>query len=124
MRKKILYIALLLILALIVYEAYLFITSEGNTYLVVSGQNRSNYGKAVLYINDVKKDTVNLNDHFAHIGEYTLSFGRNKLRLEGVNSSVDYETDIIFIGLYNWQLIEFTEQGFLKDTFYLSPRFE
>ncbi|WP_281987861.1 hypothetical protein [Aquimarina aggregata] len=124
MRKKILYIVLFLVLASIVYEAYFFITSDGNTTLIVSGQNRSDYGKAVLYINDIKKDTVNLNNHFAHIGEYELDFGKNKLRLEGVNSSIDYQTEIIFIGLYNWKLIEFTEQGFSKDTFYLSPRFE
>lgn len=124
MKKKVAYIVLFPFLVVLIYEAYLFITLKGNTSIVVSGQNSRESGKAVVYINDIVQDTIALDSHFAYLEEHKLSFGKNKLAIKGINTSINYETDIVYIGLYNWKLVEFTENGFSKSTFYLPPTFE
>ena len=103
------------------YEAYFFTTNDSNSSLIISGQNRASSGKAILYINDKKIDTINLDSHYAYNDDINLSFGTNKVLIKGINNKISYETNFMFFGLYNWNMIDYTEDGFIKYKYYMQP---
>ena len=106
------------------YEVYLYSINDSNSSLIISGQNRVSSGRAILYINDKKVDTINLDSHYAYNDNVKLSFGANKVSIKGIDNNVNYETNFTFFGLYNWNLIDYTENGFVKYKYYRQPTFD
>mgnify|MGYP006075957827 CR=1 FL=1 len=121
MKKKIIIILLIAFFGILCYEAYFFTTNDSNSSLIISGQNRASSGKAILYINDKKIDTINLDSHYAYNDDINLSFGTNKVLIKGINNKISYETNFMFFGLYNWNMIDYTEDGFIKYKYYMQP---
>jgi len=121
MRKKIIIFLLVIFCVFISYEASLFIISKSNSSLIIGGQSKKDIGNAILYINNKEIDTINLDSHYSHIGKYNFSLGKNEILIKGIDTKIDYKTNLIFFGLYNWNLIEYTSDGFVKYKYYTKP---
>lgn len=121
MKKKVIIILLIAFFSIVCYEVYFFASRNSSSSLIISGQNRNASGKAILYLNDKKIDTINLDTHYAYNEYVNLSFGKNKILIKGINSNIKYETNLVFFGLYTWNLIDYTEDGFIEYKYYLQP---
>lgn len=108
-------------LSIVCYEVYFFANRNSNSSLIISGQSRNASGKAILYINDKVIDTINLDTPYSYNEFVDLSFGKNEILIKGINSSIKYETSLVFFGLYTWNLIDYTEDGFIENKYYLQP---
>ena len=82
MRKKIKYLIIALFVVFIAYELYYHITRDGNSLIYISGQSETLKGDAILYINNTKIDTINLDEHYSYFKGHNLSFGKNKLSIK------------------------------------------
>jgi PBP1b-binding outer membrane lipoprotein LpoB len=126
LKKIIIYLITILFIAFVFYECFNFIKTEANTSIIISGQSPNSKNKYLLFINEEFIDTIASNDHFAHIKNYDLDFGKNYISLKRLHSKFDYKTTITFFGLYNWNIIEVDENdSILKHyKYYYQPRFE
>lgn len=126
MKNKLKIILIVLFLAFISYESYIFINAKGNTFIYISGQstNSTEDDKAILYVNDNVIDTIYLNRHFAYYDELMLPFGKSTLKIKKIDSDTTFTKRINFYGIYKWNIIEYTDTGFIDETYFFTPGIE
>lgn len=126
MKNKIKIILMLFFLAFISYEIYFFMTKKANVFIYVTGQSSNTLkdDKAILIIDSKVIDTINLNQHFAYYEVLTLPFGKSKVQVKGAKHQYEFETSVSFWGLFNWNVIEYTDEGFKHQVHFLPPIIE
>lgn len=125
MKKKNKIILYCLILIGLLYEGYYYISFKSNSYLGIRGSELNSYKEAfVLIVNNKKIDTLNINIPLSYSKGQALCFGKNIIKLEGLNSNKSFKTNIYFYGLFTWNVLEVTSKDFIFYSYYSVPPME
>lgn len=126
MRSKLYKFVLFCLFLFVVFEIYTFYKARGNTSIVILGGNiDSDLGKSVLLINNKAIDTIDLNIHYSYSGVKKLPFGKNEIKIKGIESNVEYNTSTTFIGIFTWHKLVIVEDNkLMHQKYYYPPRME
>ena len=107
----------------IIYQIYLHINNRANSSLVIDSLYRNNKEIAILYINNRRLDTINLQKHYPYMENIDLSWGKNDIVIRSIqNKSISYKTSIYYFGLYSWNVVQYRMGKFLLKKYYIKPK--
>lgn len=126
MRSKLYKFAFLCLLLFVVFEIYIFYKAGGNTSIAILGGSIDNdLGKSVLLINNKAIDTIDLNIHYSYSGVKKLSFGKNEIKIKGIETNIEYYTSITFVGIFTWHtLVILEDKKLMHEKYYYPPRMD
>lgn len=126
MRSKLYKFVLFFLLIFVIFEIYTFYKAEGNTSIAVLGGSIGNdIGKSVLLINNKAIDTIDLDIHYSYSGVKKLPFGKNEIKIKGIETNIEYNTSITFIGIFTWHtLVILEDKKLMHEKYYYPPRLE
>lgn len=126
MKSKLYKLILFCVLLFVIFEIYTFYKADGNTSIAILGGSMDNHlGKSVLLINNKAIDTINLDIHYSYLGVENLSFGKNDIRIKGIETNIEYNTSITFIGVFTWHTLVIVEDDkLMHQKHYYPPRLE
>ena len=121
MKKKFIILLSVIILIFISYQAYYRIKHSANSIIVIGNQDTEMNEEALLILNGKKINEFTLREHYSNIEKLDLSFGKNTLVIKTLNSNKNYEFEISYYGLFNWNYIDYVDGEFLHDKYYSTP---
>ena len=117
--KKIRILFIVVFVGLTSYQIYFHLSENSNTKIFVDSRIKAHKESAILFINDKAIDTIYFDRHFPYLGKHNLLRGSNKVTIRSIeNDSFDYETNLFYLGMYTWNVIEYNRSGNVLEHIY------